>query len=97
MSRRLLMTLMPPLVIAGLALSTLTPPALAQSTPQPEVTSQREGQRTIDEYRIDGHLYAIRIAPADGPAYFLYDDDGDGDFQRLDTDSVAVPDWVQND
>ncbi|NRB57191.1 MAG: DUF2782 domain-containing protein [Salinicola sp.] len=77
------------LLIAGSAL-----PALAQPAEQPSITSQQDGQRTIDEYRVNGKLYAIRIVPADGKPYFLYDNNGDGDFSRVEASSVAVPAWV---
>jgi len=80
------------LLIGGLSL-----PVLAQSSVQPRITSQQDGQRTIDEYRVNGKLYAIRISPKAGAAYFLYDDNGDGDFKRVDAASVPVPKWVQND
>lgn len=80
------------LLIGGSAL-----PALAQSTVQPSITSQQDDQRTIDEYRVNGKLYAIRILPAGGEPYFLYDDNGDGDFVRIEASSVPVPAWVEQE
>ncbi|MDH4574537.1 DUF2782 domain-containing protein [Salinicola acroporae] len=84
-----LTSLLVALLITGAAL-----PALAQPAEQPSITSQQDGQRTIDECRVNGKLYAIRIVPANGKPYFLYDDNGDGDFTRVEAPSVAVPAWV---
>ncbi|GHB32741.1 DUF2782 domain-containing protein [Salinicola rhizosphaerae] len=89
-------------VAALLALGALSPLALAQPAVQPEITSQRDAQHTIDEYRVNGELYAIRVSPRHGDGksdeiYFLYDDDGDGDFKRVDAPSVPIPDWVQSE
>lgn len=85
------------LLLTALLIGGLSLPAFGQSAVQPRITSQQDDQRTIDEYRVNGKLYAIRIVPNDGEAYFLYDDNGDGDFKRVDAPSVPVPDWVQND
>lgn len=93
MSRSSRMTaLLLALLVGGLPL-----PALAQSAVQPSITSQQDSQRTIDEYRVNGKLYAIRIVPKNGTAYFLYDDSGNGDFTRIEAPSVTVPAWVRND
>jgi hypothetical protein len=88
-----------PALLAALLIGGVSLPALAQSAVQPEITSQKDAQRTIDEYRVNGKLYAIRIVPSKdkGATYFLYDDNGDGDFKRVDASSVPVPAWVQND
>jgi len=32
----------------------------------------------VTEYRVAGQLRAVRIEPSRGPAYYLYDRDGDG-------------------
>ncbi|ATJ81253.1 DUF2782 domain-containing protein [Halomonas beimenensis] len=78
---------------AGLAAATL--PALAQSGDiQPDITIRQEEERTIREYRVNGVLYAIEIQPAAGPAYYLVDHDGDGDFTRHESERIAVPEWV---
>lgn len=90
-----------PVLLTALLVGGVSLPALAQSAVRPSITSHHDGQRTIDEYRVNGKLYAIRIVPGGGndkgAIYFLYDDNGDGDFKRVDAPSVPVPDWVQND
>jgi len=44
---------------------------------------RRKDGTTVEEYSIRGRVYMIRIKPpGDLPAYYLYDDEGDGKFER---------------
>jgi len=45
----------------------------------------RDDGARIEEYAIHGHVYMVKVQPKGGmPAYYLYDQDGDGKFdQRL--------------
>ncbi len=47
---------------------------------EPQVRIRREDDRTIEEYMSGGVVYMIRVIPAAGPAYFLIDSTGDGNF-----------------
>lgn len=47
---------------------------------EPEVVIRREEDRSVEEYSSGGVVYMIRIVPDIGPAYFLIDTTGDGDF-----------------
>jgi hypothetical protein len=47
---------------------------------EPQVTIRREYDRTIEEYSIGGAVFMIRIVPAVGPAFYLIDTTGDGNF-----------------
>lgn len=40
----------------------------------------------ITEYRVSGQLRVLEVRPANGPAYYLYDRDGDG---RVDGDNAS--------
>ncbi|MCG5494738.1 DUF2782 domain-containing protein [Ectothiorhodospira variabilis] len=64
---------------------------------EPQVTIiEREGER-IEEFRLQGELYMIRVQPENAPAYYLVDMDGDG---RLETrmheldPKILIPSWV---
>lgn len=84
-----------PMALFAIALSSTAPLLFAQQdAATPDITVRQEEDRTIREYRINGQLYAIEIQPAQGPAYYLVDDDGDGDFQRSDAQRVTPPSWV---
>lgn len=56
---------------------------------QPEVTIVRRDWATIEEYSIGGRVYAVRVQPAVGPAYYFYDTNGDG---ALDTRAEVLQD-----
>jgi len=54
-----------------------------QSTEEPVVTTRQEGQNKIEEYRVHGKLYAIRVTPKIGAPYTLVDQEGTGNFIDL--------------
>ncbi len=63
---------------------------------EPEVTIIQEDDQKVEEYRIGGKLYMIKITPKNAPPYYLMDTDGDGDLEtrRDDSDSAIVgPSW----
>ncbi|VAW87451.1 FIG00798637: hypothetical protein [hydrothermal vent metagenome] len=64
---------------------------------EPEVTIIDDGGHTIEEYRLNGRLYMIKVIPAVGPHYFLVDNDGDGELEtqrHLDDGEMVVPRWT---
>ncbi len=65
---------------------------------EPQITIFRRGENLIKEYRLNGHLYAIKITPDGGTPYYLIDMDGDGHMegQFFDNDNakIIVPMWV---
>lgn len=77
------------------------PPASAPSDEQeaiePEVTIIRKEDRTVEEYRVNGQLYMIKVTPSKGYPYYLVDADGNGDLEtrrdELDP-KILVPSWV---
>jgi hypothetical protein len=60
---------------------------------EPEVTIRQEGDKTIQEYRVNGFLYAIKITPKIGKPYFLVRADGDSNFIRSDNPDMLIPQW----
>jgi len=79
------------LLLGGLA-------GLAQAeTVEPEITIRPQGDSTIEEYRVNGALYMIKVTPKKGPSYYLVDSNGDGDLDQRKTDldpNMLVPSWV---
>lgn len=64
---------------------------------KPDITIKQSEQVTIEEYRINGQLYMIKVLPKKGLPYFLVDSDGDGDLETRRSElepSVLVPSWV---
>lgn len=75
------------------------PPAMAplDDSLEPQVTIVKREGNTMEERRINGKLYEIRVTPANGVPYVLVDQRGDGNFVRVDspgTATLSVPMWV---
>ncbi len=73
------------------------PPPLSNESLQPEVTIIQRREQTVEEYRINGQLYMVKVTPRKGFPYYLLDTDGDGDLDsRQDELSprMMVPHWV---
>lgn len=80
------------------ALFSWVAPALAdEPEPSGEVVIQSPGDSIVEEKRVNGRLYAIRVTPRKGAPYYLVDSDGDGNLEtrKNDTDSdLLIPSWV---
>lgn len=48
-----------------------------------DITIRREGDKVIQEYKVNGKIYKIKIVPAVGPAYYFIDPDGDGEMEEV--------------
>lgn len=76
------------------------PPAIADGiiqpgTPEPEVRIIQKGNDKIEEYRINGLLYMVKVTPSIGLPYYLIDDDGSGNLKQIDpARRVVIPQWV---
>ncbi len=72
-------------------------PAKDRDGKRPEVTITERKQGFIEEYRVGGRLYMIRINPKEGHPYYLIDSNGDGVFDRhrpeIDED-LYIPAWT---
>jgi len=69
----------------------------AEQAMEPKVTIHEDDRGVIEEYRLNGALYMIKITPEIGKPYFLVDADGDGELEsrrnELDPD-VMIPSWM---
>lgn len=82
------------LLLAGLLALPLAGFAQEPADADPDVTIRQEGDKTIEEYRVNGFLYAIKVTPKNAPAYFLVRADGsDGNFVRADQPDLLIPAW----
>lgn len=63
---------------------------------EPQVTIIKRGTDTVEEYRVAGKLYMIKVIPPSGAPYFLIDDRGDGKFSRQESFDTGIrpPMWV---
>ncbi|MEN4903940.1 DUF2782 domain-containing protein [Luteimonas sp. TWI1416] len=80
------------LAIALLGLSACVSPGASLPDGIPadaeQVTRTESNGDRITEFRVAGQLRAVQVVPSRGPAYFLYDRDGDG---SIDSDRDDVP------
>jgi hypothetical protein len=68
----------------------------ASDIEEPSITIRTRGGERIEEYRLRGKLYMIRITPPRGAPYYLIDQMGRGEFTRHEGPAAptAVPHWV---
>lgn len=77
----------------------ITLPVTAEEEPESsgEVTIQGPDDQLINEFRINGQLYMIRVTPQKGAPYYLVDSDGDGDLETRWNElapDLLIPSWV---
>ncbi len=72
------------------------PPAMGDPLTEPQVTIVKRGIDTVEEYRIGGRLYMMKVIPPTGKPYYLIDYRGDGTFTRQESFDfgLRVPMWV---
>lgn len=63
---------------------------------EPQVTIIKRGTDTVEEFRIGGKLYMIKVTPPHGTPYYMIDHKGDGTFTRQDNfnSGIRPPMWV---
>ncbi|UUD62472.1 DUF2782 domain-containing protein [Pseudomonas seleniipraecipitans] len=82
------------ILLAVLAAVPIAAQASDAPSAEPDVTIRQDGDRTVEEYRVNGFLYAIKVTPKGGKPYFLVRADGsDGSFVRSDSPDMLIPAW----
>lgn len=65
---------------------------------EPEVTIVQRKDAIVEEHRINGRLYEVKITPKYGKPYYLVDQDGDGRLEsrisNLQDQNYVIPQWV---
>ena len=64
---------------------------------EPQITIRREEERVVEEYRMNGQLYMIKVTPKNAEPYYLVDADGDGQLEhRMDEldPKIMIPSWT---
>jgi hypothetical protein len=64
--------------------------------PEVNIVNKSNGDQ-VQEYRVNGQLYMIKVTPARGYPYYLMDTDGDGSLEttqhELDS-GLLIPNWI---
>lgn len=72
------------------------PPGVVDTDLEPQITIVQRGDERIEEFRVKGRLYMIKVTPPHGKPYFLIDQRGDGQMRKYDdlSPNFQVPLWV---
>ena len=65
------------------------PPKIQEEQIVPTVTIREEDDRMIEEYRLNGQVYMVKVTPKVGIPYYYIDTNGDGRLE-LDMDQRAL-------
>lgn len=85
-----------PALAAAPAASLPPPPTIAaDAVAEPEIRIIQDGDNTVEEYRMNGRLYLLKVTPKNAPPYYLRDDEGNGQMKRIHpSQRLVVPQWV---
>lgn len=62
---------------------------------EPQVTIRKKGAETIEEYRINGELYMMKVTPDHGVPYYLHKEDQGGAWVNIGPNPpLSVPKWI---
>ena len=73
------------------------PPAIGNENDpdKPEITIIKKNEETIEEYRIGGELYMMKITPAHGTPYYMHKEDKGGAWIHDGPNApLSVPKWT---
>jgi len=105
----LILCLLPALSLAGgksrpdnlQPLEEIPPPPMVDGNPaeelalEPEITIRKKDKETVEEYRINGQLYMMKITPDHGVPYYLHKDDQDGSWiNDGPAKPFSIPKWI---
>lgn len=62
---------------------------------EPQITIIKKKGETIEEYRINGQLYMMKVTPAHGVPYYLNKEDQDGGWVNVGPNPpLIIPKWT---
>jgi hypothetical protein len=64
---------------------------------EPDVTIIQGERQVVEEYRMNGRLYMVRVVPDNAPPYYLMDLDGDGSLETTRhglAPGFVAPHWI---
>lgn len=72
------------------------PPGMVDPALEPQITIVQRGEDRVEEFRVKGRLYMIKVTPPHGKPYYLIDQRGDGQMRKYDdlSPNFQVPLWV---
>jgi hypothetical protein len=72
------------------------PPGALNEALEPQVTITKRGEDKVEEFRVSGKLYMLKVTPPHGVSYYLIDNAGNGTWSREESrdSGLRVPMWV---
>ena len=62
---------------------------------EPQVTIRKKGAETIEEYRINGEMYMMKVTPEHGVPYYLHKEDQQGGWVNIGPNPpMSIPKWI---
>lgn len=78
-------------------LEDIPPPAISneENPDEPQITIVKKKGETIEEYRVNGQLYMMKVTPDHGVPYYLHKEDKDGVWiNDGPTPPNIIPKWI---
>lgn len=84
-------------------LEDIPPPPLAKeggalerdATDEPQITIIKKKDETVEEYRINGQLYMLKVTPAHGVPYYMHKEDQNGGWLMDGPNQpMSIPKWT---
>lgn len=79
-------------------LEEIPPPTIGtdeNAADEPQITIVKKKGETIEEYRINGQLYMIKVTPAHGVPYYMHKEDQDGGWLMDGPNQpLSIPKWT---
>jgi hypothetical protein len=79
-------------------LEEIPPPAMSKDgdgVDEPEVTIVKKKGETVEEYRINGQLYMMKVTPDHGVPYYLHKEDQEGGWVNDGPNPpLVIPKWT---
>jgi len=67
------------------------PPKIVGEEVEPSVRIRKEEENLVEEYSINGRIYMVKVTPKNGPPYYYFDEDGDGQLELQAGDEALNP------
>jgi hypothetical protein len=78
-------------------LEEIPPPTISadENPDEPQITIIKKKGETVEEYRINGQLYMMKVTPEHGVPYYLHKEDQDGGWVNIGPNPpLIIPKWT---
>lgn len=78
-------------------LEDIPPPTISneENPDEPQITIIKKKGETVEEYRINGQLYMMKVTPEHGVPYYLHKEDQDGSWVNVGPNPpLSIPKWT---